>query len=71
MREAAIIEGSEIVNVIVLADGEKGDATLALKDGAVEITDIEPKPGVGSGWTFVDGVFVAPPEPDLTTPTAP
>jgi hypothetical protein len=38
---------------------------------AVEVTHMEPKPGVGSGWTFVDGEFVAPPEPELPEPELP
>jgi hypothetical protein len=65
MREAAIISGTEIVNVIVLADGSKGDVTLAETSGAVEITSMDPKPGMGNGWTYVDGEFVAPVQPDL------
>lgn len=34
---------------------------------AVEVTGMNPMPGVGSGWTFVEGSWVAPqlePEPD-------
>jgi hypothetical protein len=31
---------------------------------AVEVTGMDPMPGVGSGWTFVDGEWVAPAEPD-------
>jgi hypothetical protein len=31
---------------------------------AVEITGINPMPSVGTGWTFVDGEWVAPAEPD-------
>jgi hypothetical protein len=64
MREAIILEGSEPVNVIVLAEGADGDALLS--DSCVEITDLDPKPGLGLGWTFVDGAFVAPPVPLLT-----
>lgn len=64
MRESIILEGSEPVNVIVIPDGADGDAILS--DSCVEITDLDPKPGVGNGWTFVDGTFVPPPVPPLT-----
>ena len=61
MREAIILQGSEPVNVIVIPDGPDGDALLS--DSCVEITDLDPKPGLGIGWTFVDGAFVQPPTP--------
>ena len=64
MREAMILEGSEPVNVIVVQEGAEGDALLS--DSCVEITDLDPKPGLGLGWTFVDGAFVAPPVPSPT-----
>ena len=87
MRKAAIIHGTDIVNVVVLPPEERGDAWLASYDGvcvildpedeyqelrltltdciAVEITGMEPEPGAGGGWSYEDGVFVAPllPEP--------
>ena len=31
---------------------------------AVEVTGMAPMPGVGSGWTFVEGEWVAPVDPD-------
>jgi hypothetical protein len=68
MREAAIIAGTEIVNVLVIADGANGDATLVAMPDAVEITGMDPHPGIGTGWTYVDGEFVAPPEPELPEP---
>jgi hypothetical protein len=47
-------------------DDEYGTDFLTLTGCvAVEVTDMDPRPGVGSGWTFVDGEFVAPPEPQL------
>ena len=65
MREAIILEDSVPVNVIVLADGEQGDATLAFYAPNIqEVTGLDPKPGVGNGWTFVNGVWVSPIEPE-------
>ena len=64
MREAIILNGPEPVNVIVLPDGSDGDALLSAT--CVEITDLDPKPGLGLGWTYVDGAFVPPPVPPLT-----
>ena len=64
MREAAIIAGEEVVNVIVLPDGAAGDVLLS--DSVVEITGMHPKPGIGLGWTYVDGAFVPPVPPALT-----
>jgi hypothetical protein len=64
MREAIILDGSEPVNVIVVQEGADGDALLS--DLCVEITDLDPKPGLGLGWMFVDGAFVAPPVASLT-----
>ena len=64
MREAIILDGSEPLNVIVLPDGADGDALLSAT--CVEITDLDPKPGLGNGWTYVDGAFVPPPVPPLT-----
>jgi hypothetical protein len=64
MREAIVIDGIEPVNVIVLADGPAGDVLLS--DTCVEITGLDPKPGLGIGWTYVDGAFVPAPLPPLT-----
>jgi hypothetical protein len=30
----------------------------------VEVTGMDPMPGVGTGWTYVGGEWVAPAEPD-------
>jgi hypothetical protein len=30
---------------------------------AVEVTGADPMPGVGTGWTYVDGEWLAPSEP--------
>jgi hypothetical protein len=32
---------------------------------AVEVTDLAPQPGVGTGWTYVEGEWVAPAEPTV------
>jgi hypothetical protein len=31
---------------------------------AVDVTGLDPQPGVGTGWTYVDGVWVAPVTPE-------
>lgn len=64
MRTAAVIDGQDIVNVIVLPDGADGDVVLAAMPDAVEITGMNPMPGMGNGWAYVDGVFVEPVYPD-------
>jgi len=66
MRTALTFEGVTPVNTVVLADGDAGDAWLTLNPDAVEITGMEPAPGVGTGWTYVDGAFIAPVIPPLT-----
>jgi hypothetical protein len=55
MRYAQIVDGT-VVNVIVW----DGEADLGL-DG--ELVNVDDTP-CGPGWTVVDGVFVAPPEPE-------
>jgi hypothetical protein len=32
---------------------------------AIDVTGVEPQPGVGNGWTYVNGEWVAPVVPDL------
>lgn len=64
MREAMVISKTGAVNVIVLSDGVKGDALLS--DSCVEITGLDPKPGLGLGWTHENGEFVAPPRISFT-----
>jgi len=66
MRTALTFEGVTPTNTVVIADGDAGDAWLTLNPDAVEITGVEPAPGVGTGWTYVDGAFVAPIVPPLT-----
>jgi len=64
MRTALIIQNGEPVNAIVLPKGKKGDALLS--NSCVEVTNLDPQPGVGNGWTYVEGEFVPPPVPALT-----
>lgn len=67
MREALLITGSDIVNVVVIPDGKKGDAALkqlvTRYDAVIEVTDSDPKPGLGLGWAW-DGTDLLPPPPD-------
>jgi len=55
MRYAQIIDGT-VVNVIV-SDGE---ADLGLEGELVNVDDTP----CGPGWSYVDGEFIAPPEPE-------
>ena len=65
MRTAIILEGNTPVNIIVLGEGAKADEALAFYAPNIqEVTGLDPMPGVGNGWTFVDGEWVAPAEPD-------
>lgn len=58
MRTAAVISGSEIVNVVVIPEGPEGDDMLF--DTFVEITGLDPKPSLNAGWSYVNGAFVPP-----------
>ena len=64
MREAIILQNGEPVDVIVLPDGAAGDQMLSKT--CVEITGLDPKPGVGNGWTYKAGKFVPPSTPPTT-----
>jgi hypothetical protein len=56
----AIIENNTVVNVVL------ADAQFALSNGWVECqNDVE------IGWTYADGVFTPPPEPEVVAPPAP
>jgi hypothetical protein len=61
-RVALIIEADTPVNAAVVADGKPGDEWLEANPNAVEVTGLDPMPGVGSGWTY-DGAWVAPVPP--------
>jgi len=50
------------VCVIFDPSDEYGTETITLTGCiAVEVTELDPKPGVDSGWTYVDGAWVEPP----------
>lgn len=59
-RIAAVISNEEIINVIVIPQGEEGDKYLSENPDVVDITDMDPMPGIGIGWKYVDGEFVQP-----------
>jgi len=65
-RIALVVEDSVPVNAVVIADGQKGDDTLAANPTWVEVTGLNPMPCVGAGWTYVNNVWVAPPTPAPT-----
>lgn len=55
MANFAVLSGLSVVNVIVASS--KKNAELATKAECVEYTDENP---AGIGWSYIDGVFVAP-----------
>jgi len=65
-RTALIVAGETPTQAVVIAGGEKGDQTLAENPTWVEVTGMDPMPGVGNGWTYVNGGFVPPPVPEPT-----
>jgi hypothetical protein len=53
--------------VCIVADPEDGYGTgFVTLTGcvAVEVTGMDPTPNVGTGWSYVDGEWVAPPAPE-------
>jgi len=56
-RIAAIIENGLVENVIEIADGDKGNIELDLRN-AIEIKKLN----AGIGWTYEKGKFIAPPK---------
>jgi hypothetical protein len=64
-RVALILDGDTPVNAVVIAEGKPGDDWLGANPNAVEVTGLDPQPGVGTGWTY-DGEWVAPVVPPLT-----
>lgn len=65
-RIAIVLDGTTPVNMVVIGDGANGDEWLEGNPEAVEVTGLDPMPGVGNGWTYTDGVWVAPSVPPLT-----
>jgi hypothetical protein len=65
-RVALIFDGVIPVNSVVLADGVDGDKTLASNPSWVEVTGMNPMPGVDAGWSYVKGKWVAPVVPEPT-----
>ena len=65
-RIALVLDGGTPVNAVVIAEGAKGDEWLEANPEAVEVTGLDPMPGVGTGWTYSGGVWVAPPVPEIT-----
>jgi hypothetical protein len=55
MANFAVLSGSTVVNVIVATS--KKNAELATKAECVEYKDDNP---AGIGWSYLDGIFVAP-----------
>lgn len=66
MRTAIIVEDSIPVNIVVFDDGAAGDEWLKNNSDAVEVTGLNPMPGIGEGWTYVNKKWVAPPAPKYT-----
>ena len=63
MKNFAVISGTSVVNVITAT--AKKNAELATNSECVEYTEENP---AGIGWSYVDGVFVAPVVVDETLP---
>ena len=55
MANFAVIIGNQVTNVIVAETKE--DAELVTQSECIEYTDENP---AGIGWTYADGVFIAP-----------
>ena len=65
-RIALIIEDTIPVNAVVIAEGTPGDDWLSTNPNAVEVTGLDPQPGVGTGWAYVEEAWVAPVPPAPT-----
>jgi hypothetical protein len=55
MANFAVLSGSSVINVISATN--KKNAELATNAECVEYTEENP---AGIGWSYIDGVFVAP-----------
>ncbi len=56
MANYAMVNGNSVSNIIVADDKEATEAVLRCT--LIEITPDNP---IGVGWTFIDGVWQAPP----------
>jgi hypothetical protein len=65
-RVAIVLDGVTPVSSVVLGDGAQGDETLASNPSWVEVTGMDPMPGVDAGWSYVKGQWVAPVVPEPT-----
>jgi hypothetical protein len=65
-RVALILDGEKPVNAVVIADGVEGNKTLQANPSWVEVTGMDPMPGVDAGWSYVKGKWVAPVVPKPT-----
>lgn len=74
MRELLIIDNDQIENVIVVPDGKPGDRVMAAYkeryQDVIDVTSLDPRPGLGAGWSYSDGQLVPPPAPDEVAPMA-
>jgi hypothetical protein len=62
---AAYCANFDGVCVVRDSEDEYGTEWLTLTGClAVEVTGMDPMPGLGSGWSYVDGEWVAPPAPE-------
>jgi len=67
-RIALIIKGVEPINAVVIGESETGDNWLIANPDAVEVTGMDPMPGLGSGWSYLNGEWVAPELPEDAHP---
>jgi hypothetical protein len=65
-RVALILEGEIPINAVVVADGAEGDEILAANPTWIEVTGLQPRPGLDAGWKYVNGQWMAPPIPAPT-----
>lgn len=58
---AAWLAGYDGVAVVADPEDDFGTEFITLTGCvAVDVTALDPMPGVGNGWSYVDGVWVAP-----------
>ena len=69
MIEAVVSQASNIVENMVVV----GDSPWSPPDGyiAIDVTAADPQPGIGWSYDPATGQFAAPPQPDISKPSAP